>query len=506
LEKIVYDIVKDFKVKPRLCNGEGNAMLVSSSVYQACRYYEILQSSGLKECAIITSYEPSHRDITGEHTGEGNPTEALKKYEVYQRMLNGKSTEEFEKEVKSKFINEPSRMKLLIVVDKLLTGFDAPSATYLYIDKKMQDHGLFQAICRVNRVDDESKTYGYIIDYKDLFSSLQDSIQDYTSGAFDDFDKEDIEGLLADRYEVSKNNLESALEAVIAICEPVHPQNEPNFIKYFCGNTEDLEAINATEERRVAFYKAVASLVRSYTEVANEMHKLGYDDREAREIKEKVTFYADLKETIKLASKDKVDLKAYEAGMRQLMDMYLDANASRKISDFENKSLVELIVKLSEPEEEYQTQNQKEAVAETIENNVRKVIIEERQTNPIYYEKMSKLLHELIQKRKSEALEYEYYLQKIKELAEQVTQSSAQTEYPPQIDNNAKKALYDNLGGDEALAIQVDAVVRATKQHGFRDGGIKERKLKIAVHKILPDEWKEQIDEIMEIIKSQSEY
>jgi type I restriction enzyme R subunit len=201
LEKIVYDIIRDFKVKPRLSNGEGNAMLVSSSVYQACRYYELFQMVGFKECAIITSYEPHHAHIKGEETGEDNPTEALKKYEVYQQMLGNKKVEEFEKEAKSKFIHEPAKMKLLIVVDKLLTGFDAPSATYLYIDKSMRDHGLFQAICRVNRIDTESKSYGYIIDYKDLFLSLKDSINDYTSAAFEDFDKEDIEGLLADRYE-----------------------------------------------------------------------------------------------------------------------------------------------------------------------------------------------------------------------------------------------------------------------------------------------------------------
>src|SRR5690606_19806758 len=192
-------------------------------VYQACRYYELFQSAGFKECAIITSYEPHHGDIKGEETGEGNPTEALKKYQVYQQMLGNRSVEEFEKEAKSKFINEPARMKLLIVVDKLLTGFDAPSATYLYIDKTMQDHGLFQAICRVNRVHTDSKTYGYIIDYKDLFDSLKLSLTNYTSGAFEQYDEDDIKGLLADRHEVSKSNLENALEAVIAICEPVLP-------------------------------------------------------------------------------------------------------------------------------------------------------------------------------------------------------------------------------------------------------------------------------------------
>ncbi len=99
------------------------------------------------------------------------------------------------RKVKKKFVEEPGQMKLLIVVDKLLTGFDAPPATYLYIDKQMHDHGLFQAICRVNRLDSDDKEYGYVIDYKDLFKSLESSIKDYTSGAFDAYDKEDVVGL-----------------------------------------------------------------------------------------------------------------------------------------------------------------------------------------------------------------------------------------------------------------------------------------------------------------------
>ena len=116
----------------------------------------------------------------------------IKKYEIYQKMLSGKDVEIFEDEMKKKFIEEPAQMKLLIVVDKLLTGFDAPPATYLYIDKSMQDHGLFQAICRVNRLDSDDKDYGYIIDYKDLFKSLEKSYTDYTSEAFDGYDVEDV--------------------------------------------------------------------------------------------------------------------------------------------------------------------------------------------------------------------------------------------------------------------------------------------------------------------------
>ena len=104
-------------------------------------------------------------------------------FEETEDQAMGKA-EEFEAQVKRRFLNEPAQMRLLIVVDKLLTGFDAPSATYLYIDKKMENHGLFQAICRVNRLDGEDKDKGHIVDYKDLFNSLGKAIVDYTSEAF----------------------------------------------------------------------------------------------------------------------------------------------------------------------------------------------------------------------------------------------------------------------------------------------------------------------------------
>lgn len=507
LEKIVFDIIKDFKVKPRLSTGEGNAMLVSGSVFQACKYYELFQNSGFKECAIITSYEPHHGDLKGEETGEDNLTDKLLKYEVYTKMLNGKSTQEFEADAKEKFKNEPNKMKLLIVVDKLLTGFDAPSATYLYIDKSMQDHGLFQAICRVNRVDNDSKEYGYIIDYKDLFKSLQQSITDYTSQAFDNYDDEDVKGLLKDRQTESKDRLETALEALVALCEPVHPKDEPGYIKYFCGDTENPNDIKESEEKRVGLYKAVVKLIRAYANVANEMHKLGYSEHEANKIKWQVQYYSDLRETIKQASGDYLDFKRFEPGMRQLMDMYLDANSSKKISDFENKSLVDLIVKLgnevSETPEEKRKSRQT-AVAETIENNVRKVINEESQTNPKYYERMSVLLNELIKERKQQTIDYLSYLEKIKELAKDVTSPGTNTSYPNSINSKAKQALYDNLEEDEDLAVELDNAIRNNKLDGWRDGGIKEKKLRIEVNKIIGDPQKTM--ELMDIIKAQNEY
>ncbi|GAA8051901.1 hypothetical protein JP0568_01130 [Helicobacter pylori] len=141
LEHIVQDIVLDMAKLPRLSNGKGNAMLVAGSVYNACRYFELFLETELKDkVAVITSYEPNITDL--KDCGS-NESEESYKYRTYCKMLQNffnekdekkalNKTKEFEEEVKKRFINEPSRMKLLIVVDKLLTGFDAPSLTYLY--------------------------------------------------------------------------------------------------------------------------------------------------------------------------------------------------------------------------------------------------------------------------------------------------------------------------------------------------------------------------------------
>ena len=251
LEQIVKDIILDMETKDRLKSGRGNAMLVAGSIYEACKYYELFQAAGFKKCAVITSYNPHISDIKGETTGEDKDTENVEKYRIYKKMLGDKSLEEFEQEAKKKFIEEPAQMKLLIVVDKLLTGFDAPPATYLYIDKKMQDHNLFQAICRVNRLDGDDKEYGYIIDYMDLFKSLEKAVADYTSEAFANYDREDVEGLLKNRLDKGKERLEEALEKIRALCEPVEPPKSTNeYINYFCGKDQfSLKELKEREEK-----------------------------------------------------------------------------------------------------------------------------------------------------------------------------------------------------------------------------------------------------------------
>jgi len=500
LEQIVADILMDMETRDRLKSGRGNAMLISGSVYQACKFYELFNKTDLKgKCAIVTSYRPTTTDLKGEDAGEGE-TENLQKYAIYQQMLADwfneapeeaiKKVEKFEIQAKQRFVKDPGQMKLLIVVDKLLTGFDAPPATYLYIDKEMRDHGLFQAICRVNRLDGDDKEYGYIIDYKDLFKSLEGAVHDYTSGALDGYDKEDVAGLLEDRLEKARERLEETREVVKALCEPVEPpKDSAAYLRYFCakdsGNPEQLK-IN--EPNRLALYKHVAAYVRAFANLANELLEAGYSSAEIEALKSEVNHYENVRNEVKLASGDYIDLKMYEPAMRHLIDTYIHAGVSEKVSAFDDMSLIQLIVERGADavkELPDGIRKNKEAVAEVIENNVRRLIIDEQPINPKYYEKMSELLDALVKQRRQEALDYQAYLAKIVELTKKVKNPEVGGSYPSAINTPGKRALYDNLGNDEAVALAVHDAVRSSRQDDWRGNPFKVKKVKNAIRAAL---------------------
>ncbi len=501
MEKIVIDIEADFETKPRLQSGRGNAMLIASSIYEACQYYKMFQDRGyLTKCAVITSYEPGALDT------------ASSEYQIYTKMLNGKSTKDFEDNAKKMFRKYPGQMQLLIVVDKLLTGFDAPSATYLYIDKNMQDHGLFQAVCRVNRLDDKdeneseagarfNKDYGYVIDYRDLFKKLQKSVCDYTGDAFSGFDRDDVIGLLKDKTEQGKEDLENALEAVEALCEPVAaPRGLSEYIQYFCGDTESVYALRETEQKRLKLYKSVSSLCRKYEALAGDMKTAGYTKKEAERIKDRVKHFQTMSQEIKMASGDWIDLKKYDKDMRNLFDQYVLANDSEVLGNFDNKGLLNLLTKAQEDRSQKNIQS---STAEAIENNVRRIISDNQQTNPKYYEKMSVLLTELVKKRKQNDIEYREYLEQISSLAEKVINTVDNTVVG--IDTTGKRALYDFFDENKELALKVFEAIKNNAPNGFRGNPMKRR----VVKKALSDAsglTGEQLEKLMELVVQNEEF
>lgn len=537
MDKVIQDIVFDFSTKRRLSDDRGNAILVASSIYEAAKYFTHFQKTPLKgRCAIVTSYNPMAKDITKEEIGANTETDKQFIYNTYMDLLKEvepkpgmTKTETYEEEVKAKFTKEPANMKLLVVVDKLLTGFDAPACTYLYIDKSMQDHGLFQAICRTNRLDGDDKDFGYIVDYKDLFKKVEKTIAVYTSEIDRSAGGADPEVMIQNRLEKGKERLDTAIETVIALCEPVEPpKGELDYIRYFCGNTEIATDLQEREPHRAALYKATVAFIRAYANIADELETAGYTPDEITRIKQLLEHYLAVRDTIRQASGESLDLKAYEADMRHLIDTYVEADEPRKISPFDNMGLMDLIVKTGIADAIAERLNNlhgnQGAIAETIENNVRRKIIQEQLNDPAYYEKMSALLDEIIEARKARAIEYEEYLKRIAELVKKVNVGHAET-MPPQLDTRGKQALYNNLrkpntdgtaiaetpdeyaarsGGLLELALRIDDTVKKVRHDDWRGVQAREQIIKAALYGILQDV--DEVERIFTIIKNHNEY
>lgn len=494
VNRIVAQITKDFQLIPALKEGWGNAMLVAGSIYQAYRFWSAFQETALAgKCAVVTSYGGADSSLEEGYSSELK-TEADYKYNTNKKMLGDKTPDEFEEWAKYEFVNHPGSMKLLIVVDKLLTGFDAPAATYLYIDKEMRDHNLFQAICRVNRVNGEKKDYGYIVDYKHLFGNIEGAIEDYTNGAFSGYDKADIEGLLKSKVEEGKKDLDAALERCDRLSEPVaDPKGVDEFFDWFCydqhkGTEEEHQAeIILNVRKREDFYDACYALVRRYTAIAMQMKEAGYTDEEADKIYLKVKTYDELRNAISKRCGDYVDLKKFDAEMRALLDDYVVSSRVEVLEKLDDFSFLDIIDIKDDGDVEVSSGAETElggqkGVAETMAANVRRVINRKRESNPEEYKKFSERINRLLDEYQQAKVEYKELLKSIKALAEEIRKGE---EVDPRINSEGKKALYDNLGKNVDLALMVNGVIEANAAHGFRTSEVRKKKLLIAIKNAL---------------------
>lgn len=514
IDAVVGDICLDMDTTPMLVNRRGNAILVADSIYQACRYWDAFQKTALKgHCAVITSFEAKADDINMASSGE-NESEDEYKYRIYKEMTDGhKSVSAFEAYAKKEFIDHPKNMRLLIVVDKLLTGFDAPSACVLYIDKHMENHNLFQAICRVNRVDGDDKEYGYIVDYQNLFECISGAIGDYTSdgAALSGYDKEDIEGYIKEKNKACRKDLEEAKEQVEALLALVHPQTREGFFRYFVYDDnapeEEMDKqLDDNAEKRSKLYKYVRRYLNCYANLANSLEDMGYSEAERKEYAECAKKYDALKREIELRSNDHIDMRRYEPDMRQVLDLYVKAEDCEVIAKLDDTSFLDIVAAQNEEQLNDLPDELKDeygrASAETVEANLREVIRKDSPFNPAYYGKLSIILQELIDKRKKEMLDYEEYMKELIELVKKARGKSANS-YPESIKTPGMRALYDNLGQNEYLAIRAHEVIKENALVGFRDNRLKQRKLIKALAKLLGDEMAQKI---YDIIKLHDEY
>lgn len=533
-QRIIADIIEDFSLKPRLNNDRGTAILVSASIYDACHYYRLFQNTGFGPyCGIITSYEPNHNAISRE---PANSDERYK-FDTYTKhvLAKGQTTKQYEDEAKRRFIEEPANMKLLIVVSKLLTGFDAPSCTYIYLDNELRDHNLFQAICRTNRLDGEDKDYGHIVDYKELFGEVQEAIAVYSS---DELDTDPGNGgdnnvHLNDWLDEGKKNLDDAREALRYLCEPVPlPREVEQFLYYFCGNAADPNALAETEALRVSFYKAVAVFVRAFAAIAQQLTDAGYSEADSAALQKEAAFYGEIRSAIKKHSGEELDIKPYEADMRHLLNTYTQADPAAELGELGEMSLTELIIETGIHDAIARKLNEKgklsrNAIAEGIINNVRKTIVREQLTDPRFYEQMSKLLDDLIKQSRSDAATYEEFLRKAEVLVKRLAAKQPDAGVPAELHGRQEATvIYNNLPGILArgrsaemapyeraengeerlrLALEIDQVMRERAPAGWKGDQAREAEVLNALFPLL-DRDREATLALFELIKNQPGY
>lgn len=505
--RIIAQIIHDFGIKPRLSDNRGTAILVAASIYDACHYFRLFRNKTFGDhVGIITSYEPNHNAISRE---PANSDERFK-FDTYTKhvLKAGQTTKQYEDETKRRFIEEPANMKLLIVVSKLLTGFDAPSCSFIYLDNELHDHSLFQAICRTNRLDGEDKDYGYIIDFKELFGDVQHAIAVYSS---DELDIDEGGGgdnnvSIKNWLEEGKKHLDETREALRYLCDPVlAPREIEQFLRYFCGNAADPNALTDTEALRVAFYKAVATFVRAFAAVAQHLDEAGYSDAEATTIQREVEFYGDVRGAIKKHSGEELDIKPYEADMRHLLNTYVQADPASTLGNLANLSLTQLIIETGIHDAIAKKLNEKgrlskNAISEGIINNIRKTIIRDQLTDPRFYDQMSKLLEDLIKQSRDDAAAYEEFLRRSEDLVRQLAQKGPDAGVPAALHGNREAAVvYNNLptlpqttfvcpADDElkaAFALQIDQAIRQQAPAGWKGDDTRERQVKNALFLLL---------------------
>ncbi len=401
----------------------------------------------------------------------------------------------------------------------------APTSTSI---NELHDHGLFQAICRTNRLDGDDKDYGYIVDFKKLFEDVKEAIAVYTS---DELDIDQGSGgtnnvELKDWLKEGRRQLDGVREALRYLCEPVPlPREMEQFLHYFCGDASNPQALTDTEPLRISFYKSVATFVRAYADIAQNLTEAGYSDAEAAALQKDVLFYSDTRSAIKKHSGEELDIKPYEADMRHLLNTYVQAEPAADMGNLNSLSMTEMIVETGIHDAIARKLNEKgklsrNAIAEGIINNVRKTIIRDQLTDPRFYAQMSKLLDDLIKQSRADAAAYELFLKNAEELVKRMSKKDATAGVPAVLHGKAEAiVLFNNLpsipattfhcptddDGKANLALELNQAMRENAPAGWKGDDTREKQVLNALFPLMSRD-RDATQAIFDIIKNQPGY
>ncbi|TAA70643.1 type I restriction endonuclease subunit R [Planococcus salinarum] len=421
ISMIAFDINEHFLNHYKTQGSQFKGMLATNSKIEAIRYLEAFEDLEDLNCAVVIS-PPDQRE--GHDSVDEESKDKIQGF--WKKMMARYGTPEvYEDAIKEEFIHG-DEIDVLIVVDKLLTGFDAPRATVLYVDKPMKEHTLLQAIARVNRLY-EGKDYGLIIDYRGLLEKLDSALEMYSGAGLENFDPTDLEGTMYD---------------VISIIGQLR-QHHSDLVQMFGSirnkiDTEEYEVSLEDEERRNAFYDVLSKFGRNLG-IALESEKVynALSEEELKTYKKDLRFYQELRKNVKLRYSDAIDHKEYEAKMQKLMDHYISAEDVIRITnpvDILNEQAFE---------EEIERLGSKRAKADAIRTRLTKSVNTKWDENPAYYKRFSERIQEAIAAYKDKRISEAEYLNKMKEIVEEYRSGEPVDDYPELIKKNGNaQALY----------------------------------------------------------------
>ena len=424
LEMIMFDINEHFK---RNIQGTGfKAMLATSSKYEAIKYHKLFEELGDIKTAFVISAPDSregYESVDDDNKAYINDEwlKIIKKYGSEDRYL---------KKIKDEFIHG-DELELLIVVDKLLTGFDAPRALVLYIDKELKEHSLLQAIARVNRLYD-GKDFGFIIDYRGLLGNLDTALTAYT--CLDGFDEEDLMGTVIDiKEEIARvKTYYSHLEELFKSVENKNDQ-------------ESYEVFLSDEKKRKEFYEYLSNYARALKlSLSSDKIEEIFSQSQIQEYKSKMKFYSSLRASIKIRYHENVDFGKYEKQMQKLLDTFISAEDVHQLTKLVN-------IFDADFEDEIERIVGNNARADTILSAVSATITEKMDSNPAYYEKLSLRIKEIIEEHKKHRLSDEEKLKNAKDVRNMLLSAEKEENknYPPSLKSNkCARAIYDNISDE----------------------------------------------------------
>lgn len=398
------------------------AQLVTDSKTTALKYRESLNEIGAVSSEVVIS-PPDTRE-GHEEVGAETTSEVIKFWD--QMMARYGSEEQYTKRIIAQFqhANDP---EILIVVDKLITGFDAPRNTVLYLCRKLREHTLLQAVARVNRLC-EGKEFGYVVDYANVLGELDKALHSYDALAgFDGGDLADF--LTSIREEVSKL--------------PQHYSDLWGLFKEIKNSHDEerYEVLLADDAVRDEFYERLAQYSKTLAiALSAEQFVVQTDEAQLQRYKNDLKRFQKLRAAVQLRYAEAVDYRAYEPRIKKLLNTHIQANEVTRLNDPVNVFDDGTFSMVKEKRGVYQAKTAA-ARADIIAHAVKRTITENMNKDPAFYERFSKLIQDAIDDFRKQRLSDLDYLQKVSAIRDKVA-NSQRDDVPESIRDSDEASAY----------------------------------------------------------------